>query len=103
MRLDITMSLLVFMYRFYGAYNCLVLCAWSQDSLLSASVSRVHVVFSILLDLRAEESRVERHVPCTHIVRHGKPPSFGEASREPRAYSGDQVQAVGALAYSFTR
>ena len=42
----------------------------------------IHVVFSILLDLRAEESRVLRHV---------KPPRFGEASRKPNARSWDVV------------
>ena len=48
---------------FYGAYEYLVLCARSQDSLLSASVRRVLVVFSTLLDLRSEENRgaAERH------------------------------------------
>ena len=50
----------------------LVLCARSQDLVMSVSVHRVHVVLSTLLDLRAEESRVVRHV---------KPPRCGEESR----------------------
>ena len=51
----------------------LVLCARPQDSLTSASVRRVYIVFSTLLNLSAEESRVLRHV---------KPPRCGEASRK---------------------
>ena len=54
---------------------------------MSVSVRRVHVVLSI--DLRAEESRVVRHV---------KPPRYGEASRRPRALSRIRTQAIGALA-----
>ena len=45
--------------------------------------------FSRLLDLRAEASRVVRHV---------KPPRYGEASRRPRALSQIRTQAIGALA-----
>ena len=56
---------------------------------MSVSVRRVHVVLSTLLDLRAEESRVVRHV---------KPPRYGEASRRPRALSRVRTQAIGALA-----
>ena len=59
----------------------LVLCARSRDLVMSVSVRRVHVVLSTLLDLRAEESRVVRHV---------KPPSllltivFSNGSLGPR-------------------
>ena len=66
-----------------------VLCARSQDLVMSVSVRRVHVVLSTLLDLRAEESRVVRHV---------KPPRYGESSRRPRALSRVRTQAIGALA-----
>ena len=52
----------------------LVLCARSPD--LVMPVLRVLVLFSNILDLWAEESRVERHV---------KPPRYWEASRKPRA------------------
>ena len=67
----------------------LVLCARSQHLVMSVSVRRVHVVLSTLLDLRAEESR---------IVRHVKPPRCAEASRRPRALSQVRTQAIGALA-----
>ena len=67
----------------------LVLCARSHDLVMSVSVRMVHVVLSTLLDLRAEESRVVRHV---------KPPRSGEASRRPRALSRVRTQAIGALA-----
>ena len=63
----------------------LVLCARSQDSLLSVSMRRVLVVISTLLDLRAKESRVLRQV---------KPPRYGEASRKPRALSWDRILAL---------
>ena len=39
-----------------------VLRARCRDTLLSVSVRRVLVVISTLLDLRAEESRIPRHV-----------------------------------------
>ena len=68
----------------------LVLCARSQD--LVMSMRRVRVVLSTLLDLRAEKSRVVRHV---------KPPCCGEASRKPCARSGVRTQAIDALAQSF--
>ena len=45
----------------------LILGARSQDLLISASVYRIHVVFSTA-GLRVEESRVVRHV---------KPPHYG--------------------------
>ena len=67
----------------------LVLCARSQDIVMAVSVRRVYVVLSTLLDLRAEESRVVRHV---------KPPRCGEASKRPRALSRVRTQAIGALA-----
>ena len=54
-----------------------VLCVRSQDSLMSVSVRRVHVV-SWQLDLRAEESRVLRQV---------KPLRCGEESRKSSALS----------------
>ena len=56
---------------FMALIATLVLCARSQHIVMSVSVRRVHVVLSTLLDLRAEESRVIRHV---------KPPRCGEAS-----------------------
>ena len=56
---------------------------------MSVSLRRVHVVLTTLLDLSAEESRVVRHV---------KPPRYGEASRIPRALSRVRTQAIGALA-----
>ena len=74
---------------FMALITTLVLCARSQDSVMSVSVRRVHVVLSTLVGLRAEESRVVRHV---------KPPRYGEASRRPRALSGVRTQAIGALA-----
>ena len=48
--------------NFRALITALVLCAKSQDSLLSVSVRRVLVVFSTVLDSWAEESRVLRHV-----------------------------------------
>ena len=51
---------------FMALKTALVLCAMSQDSLLSASVRRLHVVFSTA-GLKGGESRVIRHV---------KPPSL---------------------------
>ena len=54
----------------------LVLCVRSQD----------------LVILRAEESRVIRHV---------KPPSCGEAFGELRSHSCDRVLVTGALAHGF--
>ena len=77
---------------FYGAYiTTLVRQVSAQDSLLSVSVRSV-LVFSTLLDLRAEENRVRRHV---------KPPRCGEASRKPRALSWERTRAIGALAHGF--
>ena len=75
---------------FMALITTLVLCARSQDSLLSVSVRRVHVVFSTVLDLRAEESRFLRHV---------KPQRCEEASREPRALGWDRTKSIGALAH----
>ena len=72
---------------FMALITTLVLCARSQD--LVMSVRSVHVVLSTLPDLRAEESRVVRHV---------KTPRYGEASRRPRALSRVRTQAIGALA-----
>ena len=69
---------------FMAPITNLVLCARSQDLVMSVSVRRVHVV-SRLLDIRAEESRVVRHV---------KPPCCGKASRRPRALSWVPTQAI---------
>ena len=66
----------------------LVLCTRSQDSLPSVSVRMVLVVFSTLLDLRAEESR---------FLRRMKPPRCGEASGKPCALNWDQSQTIFAL------
>ena len=79
---------------FYRAYNYSGLVRQSQDSLLSVSMRRVLVVFSNVLDLRAEEGRVLRHV---------EPPRYGEASRKPRALSRDRIQGIAALAQGFTK
>ena len=51
-----------------------------------------HMTYSRLLDLKAEESRVLRHV---------KPPRYREASRKPRAVGRIRTQAVGTLAHGF--
>ena len=53
---------------FHGAYNYSGLVRQVSGLVMSVSVRRVHVVLSTLLDLRAEESRVVRHV---------KPPRYG--------------------------
>ena len=76
------------MYGFFSLITTLVLCARSQDSLLSVSGRWVLGVVSTLLDLRAAESRV---------IRHLKPPCCGEASRKPRILSWDRTQAIGSL------
>ena len=67
----------------------LVLCARPQGLVMSFQCVR-YMSFSGLLDLRAEESRVVRHV---------KPPRRGEASRRGiHALSRVRTQAIGALA-----
>ena len=71
--------------------TALVLCARPQDLLMLVPARRVHVA-SRLLDFRAEESRVLRHV---------KPLRCGEASRKPRARERVRTQAIGALAHGF--
>ena len=76
---------------FYGAYNYSDLVR--QDSLLSVSGRRVLIGISTLLVLTAEDSRVLRHV---------KPPRYGDASRKPRALIWDRTQAIDALAHGFT-
>ena len=68
---------------FYGAYHY---------SGLVRQVSRFVNVVSGLLDLRAEENRVLRHV---------KPSRCGEPCGEPRALGRVRTQAIGALAYGF--
>ena len=73
---------------FMALITTLVLCASSQDFVMSVSVRRVHVILSTLLDLRAEERRV---------VRRLKPPRCGEVSRRPRALSRVRTQVIGAL------
>ena len=78
--------------EFTALITTLVLCARSQDSILYVSVRRILVVFSTVLDLWAEESRVLRHV---------KPPRCGEASRKPRLLSRFQTEAIGTLAHGF--
>ena len=65
----------------------LVLCARSQDLVMSCQCVG-YMSFSRLLDLRAEESRVVRHV---------KPPRYGEASKRPHALSRARTQAIDAL------
>ena len=73
---------------FHGAYNYSGL-----DSFLSVSVRGLVVVFSDLLDLWAEESRILRHV---------KPSRCEEASRKTRALNCDRSQAISALAHGVT-
>ena len=82
-------TLVCFVCVFMALITTLILCARSQDLVMSVPVRRVHVVLSTVLDLRTEESRVLRHV---------KPPRYGEASRRPRALSRVRTQAIGALA-----
>ena len=79
----------MYVWAFMALIATAVLCARARDLLLSVSVRTVVVVISTLLDLRAEESRVRRHV---------KQPRFGDASRKPRALSWYRTQAIGALA-----
>ena len=52
----------MYVWIFMALITTPVLRARSQDLLLSVSVRRVVVTISTLLDLRAEESRVVRHV-----------------------------------------
>ena len=76
---------------FMALITTLVLCTRCQDSLLSQCVG--YLSYSRLLDLKAEESRVLKHV---------KPPRYGEASGKPGALSRVRTQASGALAHGFT-
>ena len=62
--------------------TALVLCARSQDSLLSVLMRRVHVVFSTAGFMGGGKPR------------HVKPPRCGEASRKPRALSRVRTQAI---------
>ena len=67
----------------------LVLCARSQDLVMSMPVRRVgYTSFSRPLDLRAEESRVVRHV---------KPLRCGEASRWPGSNPSHRCAGSGLL------
>ena len=75
---------------FMALITTLVLCARSQDSVMSCQCVG-YMSFFGLLDLRAEESRVLRHV---------KPPRCGEESRRPHALSRVRTQSIGACAYS---
>ena len=52
----------MYVWVFMALITTLVLCTRSQDFIMSVSVRRVHAVLSTLLDLRADESRVVRHV-----------------------------------------
>ena len=70
-----------------------ILCVRSQKLVMPVSVRRVHVVLSTLLDLRAVEFRVLRHVKRLHC---------GEVYRKPRALCWDRTQASGAIAQGFT-
>ena len=83
----------VCMGLFMVLITTLVLRDRSQDSLPSVLVRSVLAVISALLDLRAGESLVRRHV---------KPPCRVEASGKPRALSWGQTQATGALAHVVT-
>ena len=73
---------------FMALITTLVLCARSQDFVMSCQCVG-YMSFYGLLDLRAEESRVVRHV---------KPPRCGEESSRPHALSRVRTQAIGALA-----
>ena len=84
-------GLCVYLWVFMAPITTLV--ARSQDSLLSVSVRRSLVVVSTVLDLRAEKSRVLKHV---------KPLPCREASRKSRAHSWDRAQAIDALAHGLT-
>ena len=53
-----------------------------------------YLSYSLLLDLRAEEIRVLRHLV---------PPRCSEKSKKPCSLSWDRTQAIGALAHGFTR
>ena len=72
-------------------YACMSVCffygARPQDSVLLASVCR-YMSYSRLLDSRAKESRVVRHV---------KPPSCGEVSRKPRGRHRSHTKTVQSL------
>ena len=74
---------------FMALITTLVLCARSQDLVMSCQCVGYMLFSRLLLDLRAEESRVVRHV---------KPPRYREASRRPRALSRVRTHAIGALA-----
>ena len=76
---------------FMALITTLVLCARSQNIVMTVSVRR-YISFSRLLDLKAEESRA---------VRLAKPPLYGEASKMPRALSRVPTQAIGALTRGF--
>ena len=82
---DIYMYVCVFM----ALITTLVLCARSQDLVISVSVRKVHVVLSTA-GLRAEKSRVVGHV---------KKPRCGEESKRPRALGRVETQAIGAPAH----
>ena len=71
----------------------MVFSARYQGSLLSVSVSTVHVVFSRLLDFRSEKGLVLRHV---------KLPRCGGASQNPRTLSRVRTRASCALTHCFT-
>ena len=88
LRIRVSWSVCVCVYGFYGAYNYSGLVRQVSGFSNVVSVRRVHVVLW-LLDLRAEESRVVRHV---------KPPRCGEESSRPHALSLVRTQAIGALA-----
>ena len=69
--------------------TAMVLCARSYDSLLTVSVRRLHVVFS----------STGFNGGGSHVIRHMKPPRYGEASSKPRSLSWVGTQAIGALVH----
>ena len=73
---------------FMALITTLVLCARSQDLVMSVSVRRVNVVLSIAGFKGGGK-------PCRKTC---EPPRYGEASRRPRALSRVRTQAIGALA-----
>ena len=76
----------------FGAFNYDLV---RKDSLLSVSLFNVHPMPDIArVDLRADESR---------IVRHVKPSHCGEAHSKPRPLNWDRTQTIAALAHGFNR
>ena len=65
---------------FVAPITSMVWCARSQESLLSVSARRVHVVFSTSGFIGGGK----------RVVRRVETPRYGEPSSKPRALSGDR-------------